>query len=91
MINVYSKEIDTLQKNWDRSEDDVEKLRSALSVVCQLLTTNLEGDHTHAQRNGMVILIREHANRALRETENDLRIDHKVKFRINDGLEDIAF
>ena len=90
-MHVFAKEIDTLQKHWDKCEADLECARSALKVIVDLLTTDLEGHHTHAQRNGMVILIRQQAKSAIRQTENSLRIPYQFRTEIDSGDDDLPF
>lgn len=90
-MNVLAREIEQLQKNWDSAETDVECLRLSMTVICDLLTTDLEGHHTHAQRNGMVILIRQQAKAALRKTDNVKRRSPSVPVHAQGEVEDIPF
>lgn len=68
-MHVFAREIDALEKRWDSCEADLAKATRALENVVEFLTTDLEGHHTHAQRNGMTILIRETCKSTLRDLE----------------------
>lgn len=90
-MNALAKEIDQLQKNWDSAEKRNELLTDCLNTICELLTTDLEGHHTHAQRNGMVILIREHARCKLREAADLPRPRGADQMEAYAQPEDISF
>lgn len=68
-MHVFAKEIASLEKRWDACEADLDKSKRALQNVIDFLTTDLEGHHTHAQRNGMTILIRQSCKSCLRDLE----------------------
>lgn len=68
-MHVLAKELASLEKRWDACEADLDAAKHALKNVIDFLTTDLEGHHTHAQRNGMTILIRQSCKSCLRDLE----------------------